>query len=606
MKHTREITIELEERKGTTGTKSFSAVISTESGVQRYSYEHGDYLEVLSHASDAIDLSRAPLPLLESHDMGSLPIGLVSNLRVVGKKLKGIVEFGSSARAVEIAADVEAGIVRNLSIGYSIEEGTETRSADNTTTLTATKWMPHEVSCVAVGADSGAGFNRSKNTMTVKTTQETEAQTRAIKLERKRISDIQSAARVLKVDEATVRTAIDGGTSADIFRESNLETFEARTARNDIPDAKAHPDLFGDNTRGYDGGSDFRSAAVDALLLRSGVNVRNAHPAARDISGSIADLARTCVSRAGVTVSGGQERLIKRAFSTDDFPYILQDAVNRATLQGYEDEPSSHRAWVHVQPVKDFRPNNRAILGSAPALDHVLEGAEYTEGSMSDGGTSYKVLKYGKIVSLSWEMLVNDDLGSLLRIQPAMGMAARRKEADLVYAMFAENSAAGPTMQDGTFLFHADHGNIATGGALSATTLGEARAILRKVTALGGGYMSLVPRFMLVPPEIETDAEILLAAATKHVSSTSEAGTPQWLQKLELVVEPRLASNAFYLAAGNSQVDTAELGLLEENMQGPTLDKEEGFGVDSFAYKVRHVAGAKFLDWRGMVKIPLV
>lgn len=601
--NTRTLTIELGERKGEVGTKTFSAVISTEAPVKRRNFEHGEYLEVLTHKSGAIDLSRAPLPLLESHDSYSLPIGVVDNIRIVDKKLRGEVRFGTTARAVEIAADVEAGIIRNLSIGYSITD-VETRTKKDITTVTATKWMPHEVSAVAIGADSGAGFNRSQ-TMTVTTnTQETETQTRAIKLERKRISEIQSAARTLKVKAPIVQAAIDNGHTADSFRSVHLETFEERTV-NPIPDAGAHPLVYGQVYGGSDNGTDFRAAAVDALLLRSGVQVGSAHPAARDISARVADLARTCVSRAGITVSGGDDKLIKRAFSTSDFPFILADATHRATLKGYEEEPSSHRQWVHTQPVSDFRPQNRSILGSAPALAQVLEHGEYTEGSMSEDGTSYSVLKYGKIVSISWEMLINDDLGSLLRIQPAMGMAARRKEADLVYGMFSENAGAGPTMQDGTTLFHANHGNIASAGALTAATLGEARSILRKVKALGGGYMSLVPRYMLVPPDSETEAEILLAAATKHVSATNETGTPQWLQKLELVVEPRLAANAFYLAAGNSQVDTAELGLLEENMSGPTLERRGDFGVDSYSYKVRHVAGAKFLDWRGMVKVPL-
>src|SRR5262245_32113560 len=40
------------------------------------------------------------------------------------------------------------------------------------------------------------------------------------------------------------------------------------------------------------------------------------------------------------------------------------------------------------------------------------------------------------------------------------GQAARRKEADLVYALFTENGGAGRTMQDGVALFHVNHGNL--------------------------------------------------------------------------------------------------------------------------------------------------
>jgi hypothetical protein len=57
---------------------------------------------------------------------------------------------------------------------------------------------------------------------------------------------------------------------------------------------------------------------------------------------------------------------------------------------------------------------------------------EYTEGPMGEDSTAYKVEKFGRIVSLTWEVLVNDDLAAFLRIQPALGQAARRREADNV------------------------------------------------------------------------------------------------------------------------------------------------------------------------------
>jgi hypothetical protein len=204
-----------------------------------------------------------------------------------------------------------------------------------------------------------------------------------------------------------------------------------------------------------------------------------------------------------------------------------------------------------------------------------------------------------------------------VRVQPALGQAARRKEADLVYALFAENAGAGPTMQDAVALFHASHGNLAASGALNAATLGTGRTLLRKQTALGGGYLALTPRFLICPAEFETEAEILLAAATKHVAgsvpaaasggSTSaiEATAPTWLTGLTLVVEPRLADDAVYLAADSAQIDTIELGRLAENENGPFIEEEREFNRDVRRWKVRHVFGAKALDWRGLVRVPI-
>lgn len=637
MKLTRTIAIELAERKA--GAKTFPAVISTEAPVKRRDWERGEFDEVLSHKAGAVDLSRAPLPLLESHDRHRLPIGTVENLRIVDRKLRGDVRFGESARAKEIAADVEAGVVRNLSVGYSIESAAEKKTGKRTT-LTATRWTPHEASAVSVGADAGAGFNRAarSETMPDENAQETETRETIDLHERQRCGGIARIGRALGVPELAERHIADG-TSLDDFRALAIDQYGSRNLTPisvaGRPDVRAgdydalrgsrrpieHAPWLQASQAPLATGDDFRAAAADAILLRAGVRINTPHPAAGDIDASVRGLARTCLSRQGKTVSGGDDRLLKRVMSTSDFPLILADAMHKATLIGYETEPASHREWVRPQQVSDFRDQNRVILGSAPGLEQVNEGGEYTFGALDEDATSYRVAKYGKVVSLTWEILKNDSLGTFMRVQPAMGQAARRKEADTVYALLAENSGAGPTMQDDTALFHADHANLVTAGTFDAALLGAGRALLRKQTALGGGYLSLVPTFLLVPAELETDAEILLAKATKHIELTGAGtddgagnttsskfgtvSTPKWLSGLTLVVEPRLAADVTYLAADNAQIDTVELGLLDENIGGPVIEEEKEFVRDVYRWKVRHVFGAKALDWRGLVKMPI-
>lgn len=68
---------------------------------------------------------------------------------------------------------------------------------------------------------------------------------------------------------------------------------------------------------------------------------------------------------------------------------------------------------------------------------------------------------------------------------------------------------------------------------------------------------------------------------------------------------PRLANTAAYLAADAAQIDTVELGLLEENMNGPMIQEDREFVRDIIRWKCRHVFGPKVLDWRGLVKMPI-
>ena len=134
--------------------RTISASISSEEPVERFGKD-----EVLLHTEEAVDLSRAPLPLLTSHDADQVPVGIVENLKIVGRKLRGVLRFGSSAKARELWEDVRGGVLRGLSIGYQVHE-TEPQGRD---AYNVTRWMPYEVSLVSVPADATVGIGRSLN-----------------------------------------------------------------------------------------------------------------------------------------------------------------------------------------------------------------------------------------------------------------------------------------------------------------------------------------------------------------------------------------------------------------------------------------------------------
>jgi len=354
---------------------------------------------------------------------------------------------------------------------------------------------------------------------------------------------------------------------------------------------------------------DFVNAAGDALVIRAGITVAKPHAGSRDfMTMDVAELARACLSRAGKS-NREFDRVgaIRAALSTSDFPALLGNALGKSLRTGYEAEPQSHALWARFVQVEDFKPQIRALLSSAPELLHVPEGSEYPHGAIGDDSAVYAVAKFGRIIRLTWEALINDDLGAFVRVPQAMGQAARRKEADLVYGLFAANGGAGPTMQDTKTLFHADHANLATGTAsLDAAGLSYARTLLRKQTAKGGGLLNLQPRYLIVPAELETAAETLLATSQRAaVQGSSGNVLPSWIGGLIPVVEPRLAANAFYIAAAPEQVDTLEVAGLASDRAAPVIEEHNEFVRDSQGWKVRHVVAAAFTDWRGIVKVPV-
>lgn len=355
--------------------------------------------------------------------------------------------------------------------------------------------------------------------------------------------------------------------------------------------------------------NDFCAAAADALAIRAGARIAKPHVGAADLQGStVADIARACLSRTGRSHGNlSRAELIRAALTTSDFPGILSNSLDKMLRSGYESEQASHRAWVKITNVPDFKDQTRVILGSMPSLKKVPESAEYQSGNFDeDRSLPFAVESYGRIITLTRQALINDDLGAFNTIVRNAGQAASRAESDLVYSMLLDNAGAGQVMQDGNPLFHATHANLAAAQtALNATALGLARTLLRRQTATGGGILNLQPKFLIVPPELEQAAEVLLAASVQRINQGADQTlTAPWLASLTLITEPRLADGAFYLVAGSDQIDTYELAMLEGHT-GPTVEENDEFTTAAHGYRITHDIGGRFLDWRGVVKVPL-
>ncbi|MCX5966682.1 MAG: phage major capsid protein [Cyanobacteria bacterium] len=144
----RSMALEAVATKDDTLTLSFSS----ESPVAR---SFGD--EVLSHAAGAVDLSRLNdgAPLLWNHDPNQL-LGVVESAQISSSKGRAVVRWGASPEAQQRRADVENGVIRNVSVGYQIDELQRQGEV-----YVATSWTPLEISLVSIAADPNVGIGRS-------------------------------------------------------------------------------------------------------------------------------------------------------------------------------------------------------------------------------------------------------------------------------------------------------------------------------------------------------------------------------------------------------------------------------------------------------------
>jgi len=576
----RENTITLEHRDAVPRPRTFDpeamtieAVIATTTPVRRRD-QRGEYLEILDPAGLDLGITRGA-SVLDSHQQGALDnvLGAIDDVWVAGSEVIARIRFSPRPEIANVVTDIRSGIISNMSAGYEVATWRDGKAADGTRTRTAIKWSIREASFVTVPADPAAR-TRSREQPIDRT-----ATNRSIR----------ELARRAGVPSAMVDDLIDRGASIDDARNSFL--FEMLDRSVTVRSGRDH------NMHTIDNPEVFVRAAGEALYCRVAPSTNPTEPARQFIGLSIPDLARVVLQRNNISTTGmSADTLITRALhTTSDFAQILADTVGRTLRASYTAVPSGIRQLARETTAVDFRKKSRLILDSSGlTLEKVGEHGEFKSGSMGEAGESYAIDSFGRIFGITRKALVNDDLGAFTDISRRLGQAAAAFEAQFLVNLLVAQTGLGPDMADGNPLFDASHGNVGVSGVPSETTLSAARLAMRKQTGPTGGLISVTPRYLVAPSEMETACEKLLSSIQ---ATTTDDVNP--FARLSLVIEPRFTDpKRWYLVADPVEIDGLEYAYLA-GAPGPQIESRAGFEVDGVQTKVRLDFGGGFVDWRG-------
>lgn len=285
----------------------------------------------------------------------------------------------------------------------------------------------------------------------------------------------------------------------------------------------------------------------------------------------------------------------------DDFNAALAIASNKVLLGAYQAAESQIKRVSRQISAADFRPINTVRISGGVELGKVLENGEFTTGTIQDAGEAFAVETYGKIFALTRQARVNDDLGAFEQSSRMFGQGAAMTEARLFARLLEANNGAGPVLRDGKTLFHADHGNVAaTGTALSVASLTVARTAMRRQKGLSGEVIAVQPMFLVVPPELETVAQTLVAQITPN----SPGDVNPFADRLTVLVDAHLSSTTrWYVTAAPGMPDGLQHAYLD-GASGPQVFTREGFEVDASEFKVRLDFGCGFVDHRAWFMNP--
>jgi hypothetical protein len=598
------------------------------------------FWEELSLDPKAVRMARLQsgnAPLLNSHNSYDLDgvIGVVVSARLEPGRGVATVRFGRDPNSDAIFARVKDGILRNVSVGYLVHEyqSVEDVSGGSIPTKRATDWEPYEISVVPIGADAesiirAASATNPENRMDPKKDPKvadpvnpapapaaTPDEVRAA--ERDRGIEIRRITSGLGLELAVADEHISKDTSVANFRAIAIDL---RAAQKHIPTG-----VGGDPTRiqaGEDKREKIMRGAGDWLLVRSGKadlviaaakkrgEVMKLEPG--EFGGSrLLDLARECLDLRGVVWRGLSptatfaaalsQRSVSGAAATGDFPILLENTLHKLLLAAYVVAPDTWKMFSKTGTAMDFRPHNRYRKGLLGRLDVVPENAEIKHKAIPDGEKEVITVETkANILAVTRQMLVNDDLGAFTDLASDLGMAAGLSIEEEVYELLLENGGLGPTMSDGDTLFHADHGNIGTGAAISAASLFADKVLMgRQKDPAKKRFLSLRPSILLVPDGLEGTAKSIVEARfDPDVSGKFEIPNLSLGVVSTIIPSPRLPNTRRYMLTDPSIAPVIEVDFLD-GQQEPRMETRLGWEIDGAEWRIVFDFKANAIDFRG-------
>ncbi|MDR3133011.1 MAG: Mu-like prophage major head subunit gpT family protein [Prevotellaceae bacterium] len=346
-----------------------------------------------------------------------------------------------------------------------------------------------------------------------------------------------------------------------------------------------------------------RAAIQGAILHRVYPSVFKLEKGANEYRGmTLVEMSKELLSERGVNVRGldkiGVANLtFSRTHSSSDFPILFEGAIDKMLRADYTFVEEYWDKIARQTSVSDFRAKNLYQVESANGMTETPEGGEIKYTTLVEGKQSIRVKSYAEGIKFTRQAFINDDLDALSIIPSRFVKDWDELRGNLVWSLITDNVTLG----DGKALFHSDHKNLLTGAgsALSADGLSAAMLLFKKQTGIDGKRrIRVIPKFLIVPPELEVSARKLLTAITP--SNTQDVNV--FANAFDAIVEPRLNSaTAWYLSADPNAIDSLYYAYLQGN-ETLRVNNEDDFNTDSMKYAVRGDFGASAIDFRGLVK----
>jgi len=249
--------------------------------------------------------------------------------------------------------------------------------------------------------------------------------------------------------------------------------------------------------------------------------------------------------------------------TTAHFTTYFGTALSRAFYSDYEYQGGQWTNYTYADVAPDFRNVQRLRMTEPGTLERRREKAEAKATFIEESYVEYSAEEYARQFDVSWQTIVNDDLGKIKETPQRMAKAARRFEDSFVSNLY-DNATTMATLQglgapwSGT-------------GRLTVPNLAIGLNAMMQRTDANGNRMNINRVHLVIPPILQIQARTILADLLAYGGAASNllgdyvAG---------IYVDPYIttagANVPWYLFADPSEIPTVPVVRLQ-GMPGPIV-----------------------------------
>jgi hypothetical protein len=319
------------------------------------------------------------------------------------------------------------------------------------------------------------------------------------------------------------------------------------------------------------------------------------------------DLIRVCAQmdglrapRAGASVGD----FVEAAISSASLSNILSNVANKALAQSYQRAESIAKKLSKKLSANDFKEHTGYRLTGDRTLEEVGPDGEIKHASISDEESySYAVDTFAKMLVLTRQMIINDDLGAFTEIPARYGQGAMETLERKWFELLLDNT-------DG--FFSSDNNNLLAGAdySLGSAALDSAVKLLEEQTDQDGSPIVVTATDLLVPPALRGTAERLYRSQNlKGATDEPEANIHEG--RYQPHSSPFLSNTTFHASASDEEwylfadpVTVPAFGIAYLNGREAPVAEEVSVpsNILGKGWRVYFDFGVTQIDHRGAVK----